>query len=211
LYRDGQTIRFLARFLRLNDTEGRNALTGKTFAHLPGAVQIRDRPQASGSFHTSTKLDLDDHLDIRKLLLDGKTRQCIANRYGVSISTITHVACGTRNSYGLPPLDIPRQRNNNGGSKTTVAQVAAVKWLLLQGIGAPMIMARLNLTRKVVERIKRGESFRHIQPAATPDLQPGPFDRAPRDDAKIRLHKSRRKAKEREVLMSITRGSKKSG
>lgn len=86
LYEDGATVSVLARRFGVHKQTVRPALTGETWAHVPGAV--------TAMRHDTTKLTSDDVREIRRLRDAGWPLKTIGAEFGVSPQTVSGIATG---------------------------------------------------------------------------------------------------------------------
>lgn len=89
--REGAWASDIAKEFGVTTAIASNAIRGKTWSHIPGAVN-RPQKRPRGSAHGGSKLTESLVLEMRSLLADGLSRREAAALFGVSVSLVAQIA-----------------------------------------------------------------------------------------------------------------------
>lgn len=157
-HRLGATITDLANRYSVGVGAIHNALTGKTWKHISGALREEEihHDGLKGSGSGVNKLSAANVRKIRKLYADGENTPDLAGKFGVCAEQIRCVLTGY--SWAHIPGAVKQLRHGRVGAVMAkkVAEMGA------QGIQGRIIAQKLGINEPVVYRVLSGRSYSRV-------------------------------------------------
>jgi transposase len=182
----GQSITQLAHDLGVGTWVVKLAVAGRTYRHLPGAVPRTRKNVARGSDSPHAKLDEQRVRDIRAAVARGETQRALAQRYGVSYSTVLNAVQG-RTWRHLPGAPTRGHQNFARGTDSPHAKlddrrVRDIRAAVARGESQRALAARHGVSSSTIRAAVQGRTWRHLAPAET-TIEPPSAGRGRRQSA----------------------------
>jgi hypothetical protein len=160
-YADGELPKVLAAEAGVCHRVMLNALIGKTWKHLPGAISLGRR---RGEDFTGSKLTDEIIRSAYQRVMDGATIDSIAKEIGVTGTALGFALKGkTWKHLGLPPLDIDLGcGERKHGSKLNAEKVREIRSLRADGVSYRDIAEQFGITACAARDVVSGRNWSHV-------------------------------------------------
>lgn len=124
--------------------------------------------EAKGSSIGTSRLKEDDVIEIKKLILNGKSNTEIASNYQVGRDTISKIRTNEQWTHvkpeGYNPNEVPGSLENNRiNNKLTTKDVEKIKVLLTKGTTCKEISSKFNVSAKTIGDIKSKSCWSNVR------------------------------------------------